>query len=443
MTSHADKGISSIAYNFLNLPNRINQNTGNTTYLYRADGSKLRKTYGNTITDYLDGFQYTDGQLQFIPTSEGYYDFTKNAYIYNYVDHLGNIRLSYFKGTSGGAEIIDENNYYPFGLKHEGYNAIGLGSSNYQYKFGGKELQETGMYDFGARMYMPDIARTPQIDPLAETMPEWSSYSYSFNNPMRYTDPTGMLPQDWYRDNFGNVSWHDSQLDQLSGSNGETLTRLGASGSYINVNGELTTLNEDASVTQGGVTSYVVQPMQMSNASYNTAANISTPGSSTVLSSFDTTKKSAPRLPSPGLMDPSAAIFKAYLDIQTARAAFTGLRSILFYKSAATETVEGFSSFSAFKRAHGPAGEGMAWHHIVEQNPTNKAQFAPEALHNTNNVIKIEHGAGSLHSKVSGFYSSKPPFAQGQTVRQWLNGQSYQQQYDFGIKTLKQFGWKQ
>lgn len=26
-----------------------------------------------------------------------------------------------------------------------------------------------------------------------------------------------------------------------------------------------------------------------------------------------------------------------------------------------------------------------------------------------------------------------PPFAQGQTVRQWLNGQSYQKQYDFGI----------
>lgn len=30
-----------------------------------------------------------------------------------------------------------------------------------------------------------------------------------------------------------------------------------------------------------------------------------------------------------------------------------------------------------------------------------------------------------------------PHFAQEQTVGQWLNGQSYQKQYDFGIQTLK------
>ena len=31
--------------------------------------------------------------LKFVPTSEGYFDFEKNQYIYNYVDHLGNVRL--------------------------------------------------------------------------------------------------------------------------------------------------------------------------------------------------------------------------------------------------------------------------------------------------------------------------------------------------------------
>lgn len=35
-----------------------------------------------------------------------------------------------------------------------------------------------------------------RVDPLAEVMPEWSSYSYGFNNPIKFTDPTGMIPEE-------------------------------------------------------------------------------------------------------------------------------------------------------------------------------------------------------------------------------------------------------
>ena len=93
---------------------------------------------------------------------------------------------------------------------------------------------------------------------------------------------------------------------------------------------------------------------------------------------------------------------------------------------------QAFDSFEAFKRAMGPAGQGLQWHHIVEQNPTNIAQFGQQALQNTSNLVKLNT---TLHYQISGFYSSIRPDVTGSTnltVRQWISGQSFEAQMKFG-----------
>ncbi|UCA61684.1 DUF6443 domain-containing protein [Chryseobacterium rhizoplanae] len=273
MKDMLDKGIQSIGYNFLDLPNELaitekfldQFSHSNITTLYGADGTKLRKTnfkegkrgsLGSTrITDYLDGFQYTyfdkglssclfcksnsayeaqayknindpvlqvpEWKLDFVATAEGFYSFTENRYIYQYTDHLGNTRVSFAKNSAGVLEIADTNNFYPFGLNHIAGNEFNTSrtGSFYSYKYNGKELQETGMYDYGARMYMPDLGRWGVADAYAEAMRRHSPYNYAFNNPVNFIDPDGNSP----RDTYGEHSAFNGDFDpntSLSGYNG-------------------------------------------------------------------------------------------------------------------------------------------------------------------------------------------------------------------------------
>ncbi|WPO81512.1 RHS repeat-associated core domain-containing protein [Chryseobacterium sp. JJR-5R] len=138
-----------------------------------------------------------NSDLQFFPTAEGYYDYKKDQYIYQYKDHLGNTRISFGRNSAGALEITDANDYYPFGMNHlKSGNSFFSPSAYKNYKYNGKELQETGMYDYGARMYMPDIGRWGTVDPLAETSRRWSPYNYAYNNPIRFIDPDGRANED-------------------------------------------------------------------------------------------------------------------------------------------------------------------------------------------------------------------------------------------------------
>ena len=96
----------------------------------------------------------------------------------------------------------------------------------------------------------------------------------------------------------------------------------------------------------------------------------------------------------------------------------------------------GYPSFSAYKKTEGSAGVGKEWHHIVEQSQVTKSGFAPESIHNTGNMVSID---ATVHRKISGYYSSKQPFTNGMTVRDWLANQDFKTQYEFGLSVLEMF----
>ena len=168
-----------------------------------------------TNTNYLaGGFQYKDNALQFFPHAEGYVNVIEEHYdyVFNYTDHLGNIRVSYgVDPNTGLTKILEENHYYPFGLKHSGYNmsyktyqkiqsgaiAIRIAAPfqpNYNYKYQGEELQtelDKNTYAYEWRDYDPAIGRFNKIDRFSEKYYEESPYHFSKNNPIYYREIKG------------------------------------------------------------------------------------------------------------------------------------------------------------------------------------------------------------------------------------------------------------
>jgi hypothetical protein len=79
----------------------------------------------------------------------------------------------------------------------------------------------------------------------------------------------------------------------------------------------------------------------------------------------------------------------------------------------------------------------MQWHHIVEQTSGNVGRFGPDAVHNTQNILRLDV---TTHRQISGYFSSIQDFTGGQTVRTWLSSQPFEAQQAFGYEILGRFG---
>ena len=189
LTKDLNKGISTITYNVLNLPNMVTFSDGSTiAYTYGADGTKLKTVHKTgsttTTTDYCGNVVYENGVQKLLLTDEGYVTLSDGKYHYYLKDHQGNNRVVI--NQSGTVE--EANHYYPFG-------GVFASTGNTQpYKYNGKELDaKKGLnwYDYGARHYDAALGRFTTNDRFAEKYYSMSPYQYGANSPVGNIDVNG------------------------------------------------------------------------------------------------------------------------------------------------------------------------------------------------------------------------------------------------------------
>jgi len=256
LKSDTYKGITNINYNHLNLPTIIQWGTSKSIeYTYDAGGNKLRKIVKtgvntNAVKDYVAGIEYDtipgSRIIESIYHSEGrYYNHTGTVtptwrLEYSLRDHLGNTRISFSDLNSDGkidvpSEILQENQYYAFGLEHEGNWKMTNIAEDMPYTYNGKEWNSEHnlkLYDYGARWYDPVVGRFTTVDPLAD-IPDnigTSPYAYVWNNPLKFIDPDGRSGQgvltDFLNTETGQTLHVEDGKDQIALVNSEQFSQV-------------------------------------------------------------------------------------------------------------------------------------------------------------------------------------------------------------------------
>ena len=166
-----------------------NPNSNSTTqFVYDGEGGRTMKIT-NGYTDIYIGslYEYTYGEhtKHIFLGSMRIASKTGSDIYYYHSDHLGSSNVI----TDSTGEEVQLLEYAPYGEV-----VINQGSYDTSYKFTSKELDETGLYYYGARYYDPSLGRfiTPDTYIQDYSNPQtFNRYTYCGNNPVNYIDPSG------------------------------------------------------------------------------------------------------------------------------------------------------------------------------------------------------------------------------------------------------------
>jgi RHS repeat-associated protein len=170
----------------------------------------------------------------------------KNGYLYVYVSsevqkmnaYFDDIRVEHVRGA-----LLEETQYYPFGLTMKNINSKAAGSKENKYKYNGIEYENSFDINIGEtffRSHDPQLGRWLQIDPKVDIFFEFSPYTAMGNNPISIIDPRGdEIPITVYDDNGKAVKKKNVTNDQISKIVTMYQTEYGISVSYDKKNGTL------------------------------------------------------------------------------------------------------------------------------------------------------------------------------------------------------------
>lgn len=212
LKSDANKGISLIDYDtYLNKPKLVSYSDGERwiRFYYASNGTKIKQTNSaseefhytpksiyqrkNNVTAL---YQISQSEGRVLPVSGGF------VFEFQYNDHLGNLRASFrdslaapVNGVYPPPVITQENTYFPFGLEHQGTDFYRVSPNQFQYN--GKEkvaMFNLGWSDYGFRSLDLQTVRFISSDPLASDYPQWTTYQYAGNMPIKFVDLDGLEP---------------------------------------------------------------------------------------------------------------------------------------------------------------------------------------------------------------------------------------------------------
>jgi RHS repeat-associated protein len=171
------------------------------TYFYDGDGKRVKKV---TASEEIVFVYDAGGKLVAEYSSQTPQTTATTRYLTS--DYLGSPRII----TDQNGVVLSRRDFAPFG--EELYTGTGNRTTGHGYTYGDSVRQKFTSYerdnesdlDFAqARMYGYGFGRFTSPDPLAASAnairpQSWNRYSYSYNNPLRFTDPSGMIAGDFY-----------------------------------------------------------------------------------------------------------------------------------------------------------------------------------------------------------------------------------------------------